>query len=191
MSDWKTEAFLSCLARIEEATGDEIEYDSIEDIFASCEQSDLILFVEKFTQDRECSEHDRLQKKVAVKMDLRDLIKLALDLEELRRLRGLASRYADATKAYQESADRQDRKAAAFTRDMGLTDGRRHAKMNEFMIFVDYLCAINGSGCEPMNKRAALEMVAKKYGIQSHEAVVSHLKRYLKTSKRKFPGILP
>ena len=69
--------------------------------------------------------------------------------------------------------------------------------LDEFYIFADYLAAINGidhttgMSVEKLSKRDALEQVFKKHGLQSAEAVVSHLKRFIKKSGKKFPGILP
>jgi hypothetical protein len=185
--------FLDCVSEIEQAVGTEIDLDQIGSISPTNIPDPLnSAFFKLFLKKKDfVASIDRLQKPVSVKMTLMDAISLALDLEELSTLREFRNRLGAAAKAYYVSTDRQEKRLAKFANDAGLTDGRRHAKLNEFDIFTDYLQAINGIECEKLSKQEALVMVQKKHGINSPEAVISHLKRYIKKSKEKYPGILP
>lgn len=183
-----SKAFRKCLNQMVEKTESGFDFSAIESLLGDCDRFDAAMFMLVFNSGED---HEALQNKVNMSITLRELINLAQDLEELRKLRAFAQRHEDAVKAYDESTERQSTKYSRFAKDVGLTTGRRVAKFDQFLIFIDYLRAINGVECEKLSKRDALEKVAQDHNIQGSDAVVSHLKRYLKSSKKKFPGILP
>jgi hypothetical protein len=186
------EVFTECLELISKRAENGFRFSDIGDLFSDCDPYFLSHFLSMVADGKD---HEKLHQEVAVSMTLRDLITLADGLDELKQLRAFSDTYDEAVAAYLSSKERQEKRLAKFAADVSLTFGRRRPRFNEFGIFRDYLGAIRGTGPElngkKLSKQAALELVANKHGIQSAEAVVSHLKRFLKKTGDKFPGILP
>ncbi len=173
----------SFLSDIQTSIGNGLNFKDIGKIHKPCFYADFFL---KMGQHKPDAGSETLRSEITIKMTIQDLIQLSVEKDELDEHRKVVKRLGDAEAWYRATTgERQDKKLVKFANMIGLTNGKRRAVFNESYIFSSYLNLING--VDRVNKKDAVKIIEKKYGIQSPKAVVSHLKRHMRKIKKRCP----
>ena len=91
--------------------------------------------------------------------------------------------FLKAVSDFRESKARFEVRAAAFLKALGVTTGKRQVEVNKMILFMDYVKLVQGfKNSEKLAPWAALEEIRKRYDMPSPEAVLKHIRGYVKAN---------